>query len=136
MIGYVFFLFLKLRTCGFLFVSLFCHWKVHGTSVSRNFILNEMLETFYIIAFFYINAKKGCYTAFLILWKESLNSDGQQFHQYQQNDQSPLTEHKKTLLTTYDVGNPCSGLEQAYRYGGFKPVNGIPTNLGKKGFVQ
>ena len=29
------------------------------------------------------------------LWKESLNSDGQQFHQYQQNKQSPLTEHKK-----------------------------------------
>ena len=23
--------------------------------------------------------------------KESLNSDGQQFHQYQQNEQSPLT---------------------------------------------
>ena len=91
-----------------------------------------MLETFYIIAFFYINAKKGCYTAFLILWKESLNSDGQQFHQYQQNDQSPLTEHKKKLLTTYDVGNPGSGLGQAYRYDGFKPVNGIPTNLGKK----
>ena len=25
------------------------------------------------------------------LRKESLNSDGQQFHQYQQNEQSPLT---------------------------------------------
>ena len=24
-------------------------------------------------------------------YKESLNSDGQQFHQYQQNKQSPLT---------------------------------------------
>jgi hypothetical protein len=29
--------------------------------------------------------------------KESLNSDGQQFHQYQQNEQSPLTAHKKDL---------------------------------------
>ena len=32
----------------------------------------------------------------LLLWKESLNSDGQQFHQYQQNDQSlspQLIEH-------------------------------------------
>jgi len=34
------------------------------------------------------------------VWKESLNSDGQQFHQYQQNQQPPLiltelTEHKK-----------------------------------------
>jgi hypothetical protein len=26
-----------------------------------------------------------------LLLKESLNSDGQQFHQYQQNEQSPLT---------------------------------------------
>jgi hypothetical protein len=26
-------------------------------------------------------------------WKESLTSDGQQFHQYQYNEQSPLTEH-------------------------------------------
>ena len=27
-------------------------------------------------------------------WKESLNSDGQQFYQYQQNEQSPqTTEH-------------------------------------------
>ena len=25
------------------------------------------------------------------LWQESLNTDGQQFHQYQQNEQSPLT---------------------------------------------
>jgi hypothetical protein len=25
------------------------------------------------------------------LWKESLNSEGQQFHQYQQNEQPPLS---------------------------------------------
>jgi hypothetical protein len=24
------------------------------------------------------------------IWKENLNSDGQQFHQYQQNEQPPL----------------------------------------------
>ena len=40
---------------------------------------------------------------------KSLKSDGHQFHQYQQNEQShlistELTEHKQT--TTYDVGNP------------------------------
>ena len=29
--------------------------------------------------------------------KENLNSDGQQIHQYQQNEQSPLTAHKKDL---------------------------------------
>jgi hypothetical protein len=31
------------------------------------------------------------YWDFFSLWKESLNSDGLQFHQYQQNEQSPLT---------------------------------------------
>jgi len=76
------------------------------------------------------------FNTFLILWQESLNSDSQQFHQYQQNDQSPLTEHKKKLTTTYEVGNPGSGLGQAHRYDGFEPVNGIPTNLGKKGIIQ
>jgi len=33
---------------------------------------------------------------FLKLSKESLNSDGQQFHQYQQNEQSPLTSTHRT----------------------------------------
>jgi hypothetical protein len=37
------------------------------------------------------------------------------FHQHQQYEQSPLilTEHKK--ITTYDVGNPVPGLEQAQK---------------------
>jgi hypothetical protein len=39
--------------------------------------------------------KKGIY-----LWKESLNSDGQQFHQYQQNEE-PLNKNKKKKTTTY-----------------------------------
>ena len=33
--------------------------------------------------------------------------------------------HKKD--TTYDVANPGSGFEQAHKYDGLKPVNGIPT---------
>jgi hypothetical protein len=42
-------------------------------------------------------------------YETSLNWDGQQFHQYQQNEQSPLiltelTEHKK--ITSYDIRNP------------------------------
>ena len=62
--------------------------------------------------------------------KESLNCDGQQFHQYQQSEQSPLiltevAEHNKT--TTYDVENAGSNLEQEQTFGGIKPVNGIPT---------
>jgi hypothetical protein len=53
---------------------------------------------------------------YIYIYEESLNSDGQQIHQYQQNEQSPLiqtepTEHNKT--TTYDVGNSDPGLGQA-----------------------
>ena len=56
---------------------------------------------------------------------------GHQFHQYQENEQSPfslteLTEHKKNT-TTYDVGNPDHGLGQAQKWGGAKLINGIPT---------
>ena len=49
------------------------------------------------------------------MWKESLNSDGQQSHQYQQNEQPPfISNHwtqKKTM--TYDDGNPGPGLALA-----------------------
>jgi hypothetical protein len=41
------------------------------------------------------------YRLHIELWKESLNSDGQQFHQYQQNEQ--IIEHKKS--TTYGIRN-------------------------------
>ena len=53
----------------------------------------------------------------MLLWIESLNSDIQQLHQYQQNEQPPLTlthgRHKKP--TTYDVGNSSPGLGQAQK---------------------
>jgi len=35
---------------------------------------------------------------FNISWKESLNSDGQQFNQYQQNEQSPITSTQYIVL--------------------------------------
>jgi len=42
------------------------------------------------------------------LWKETLNSDVQQFHKYQQNEQSPLTlteltEHKRPRHMTMKI---------------------------------
>ena len=38
-----------------------------------------------------------CYIQYIpLIWKESLNIDGQQSHQYQQNEQSPLT--SKTIV--------------------------------------
>ena len=55
------------------------------------------------------------------LWKKSL----QQFHQYQQNKQSPLilthsTQKKRTM--TYNAGNPSPGLGQVQKFGAVKPV--------------
>jgi hypothetical protein len=60
-----------------------------------------------------------------LLWKESLNNDGHQFHQYEQNKQSSLifTEYKKD----HDIGNPGPGWVQAQKYNGVKSVNGITT---------
>ena len=62
----------------------------------------------------------------LSLWKENLNTEGQQFHHYIQNRQPSLTsthkkkERKKT--TTYNIGNPGPGLGQAHNCGIDKPI--------------
>jgi len=60
-----------------------------------------------------------------IIMKRSLNSDGYQFHQHQQNVQSPLMEHKKY----HDIWRwkPRPDLGQAQKCCVVKPVNGIPT---------
>jgi hypothetical protein len=42
-----------------------------------------------VCIYFYVNTRHFVVLMFW-LWKERLNSDGQQFHQYQQNEQSPL----------------------------------------------
>ena len=67
-------------------------------------------------------------------WKESLNSDGQQFHQYQQNEQptlilTELTKRKKKKTMTCDVRKLGPGLGQKQKCGGVEPVNEIPTLL-------
>jgi hypothetical protein len=59
----------------------------------------------------------------IVLRKESLNSDGQQFNQ-------TVTSHlislniKKTM--SYDAGNPGTGLGQTKKCGRVKPIIGIP----------
>ena len=60
--------------------------------------------------------------------KEILNSDGQQLHQYKQNEQSPssqIIEHKKDHVNWR--WNPAPVLLQANTCGCVKPVNGIPS---------
>jgi len=68
------------------------------------------------------------------LWKENLNSDGQQFHPYQQNehptlDLKSLNTNKKTTTYMYHVGNLGSGLGQTQQCGGVRPINGIAPLL-------
>jgi hypothetical protein len=57
------------------------------------------------------------------LWKESSNSDGHQFHQYQQNINSLITKR----LQHNDIGNSGPDLGQAHKCCGVKLVNGILT---------
>ena len=56
-----------------------------------------------------------------------LNSDGQQLHQYQQNEQPlPLTSKSLNIkIMTYDQRSQSPGLRQTQTCGGVKPVNGI-----------
>jgi hypothetical protein len=50
--------------------------------------------------------------------KDSLNSNGQQCHQYQQKEQLLLRSLKIKKTTTYDVRNPGPGLRQAQQCSG------------------
>ena len=60
----------------------------------------------------------------------SLNSDGQQFHQYQQNEQSPLTSNHwiSKNATTYGAGNQSMAWVKTHTCGRVKPANGIPIS--------
>jgi hypothetical protein len=54
------------------------------------------------------------FSSAILSWKESLNRDGQQFNQYQQNKQSPLTFTLNTTTPHHDVG-----LWHVQQYGGY-----------------
>ena len=63
------------------------------------------------------------------IMKRKLKQGCNQFHQYQQNEQSPqiltvLTEHK--AITTYDVGNLSHSIGQTHQCGWVFHVNGLP----------
>ena len=63
-----------------------------------------------------------------ILWKESLNSDCQQFST-KLTIISPLHSLNKKKTMTYDIGNSGLVLGQEKKCGSDKSVNGIPTLL-------
>ena len=62
--------------------------------------------------------------------KKRLNVDGQQFYQYQQNEQSPPTPKSLNInkTTPYDVENPDIGLRQVQTCGEAKPISEIPPD--------
>ena len=69
------------------------------------------------------------------LWKESLNSDCEQFHLYQQNKQPPIKSFNIEKTKTYGIGDPISLLGQAEKCCGinrlmdpmmiFQPINTV-----------
>jgi hypothetical protein len=63
------------------------------------------------------------------LSKEGLNSNSQQYHQYLQNEQSPLTSNhsKWNKKATYYVGNPGADLWQEEKCSDAYAVDGIPS---------
>jgi len=64
--------------------------------------------------------------------KESLNSGGPQFHQYQQNKRSPIILTELLEQTEdHDIWrwNPGPGFGQVHKCGGVKPVNRIQPLL-------
>ena len=61
----------------------------------------------------------------LTVWKWNLNINGQQFHQYQQNEQPSLTSNQWTKKQK-NSWHMASGLGQAQQCGGFKSDNPSP----------
>jgi hypothetical protein len=65
--------------------------------------------------------------------EESLTSDGEQFHQYQQNEQPPLTSNN---TTTYGVRNQGPRLGQTQKYNRAKSVNETRITTISRFFTQ
>ena len=91
----------------------FCewYWLLRASGFKQFYVLE--LNFFFAHTVFW-NKKLFVGQYAILLWKENLNGDGHQFHQYQQNKQSHL------IITeiTCDFGNLCPGLIQAQKYGG------------------
>jgi len=65
--------------------------------------------------------------SYVLLTKGSVNSDGQQFHLYEQNEQSPITYHIQSYWTQKQNYGICSWKSrswicQAQTCGGIKPI--------------
>jgi hypothetical protein len=95
--------------------------KAHSTTCQVLLICKyEILSIFPCCNFQNMNMFSQWYFLFstilceMWLWNEGLSHEGQQFHQYQQNKQSPLTSTSLTIIKTRtcNVGNSGTGLGQ------------------------
>ena len=83
-----------------------CKYEIPSTFPCYNFQNMNMFSQWYLL-----------YSTILCeMWlcNEGLSHDGQQFHQYQESKQSPLTSTSLTTIntSTYNVGNSGTGLAQ------------------------
>ena len=94
----------------------------------------KKLYTDKVITWHDIHYQKKLYRDKVITWHDIhylLYSDCQQFHQYEQNEQTHLTSNHCTqkMSTTNGIGHPSPGFRQAQNCGWVKPVNESPTPL-------
>jgi len=74
----------------------------------------------------YENKNKQLYTVLIgWLWKENVNSNCQQFHQYQQNEPISFISLNTKHTTTFVASNRSVGLRQAKQCSGVLLLNGI-----------
>ena len=100
--------------CG---VSAFQRYELFGTHQIK--IQNKAGSNLMLSIWFVLYLIK-----YMTLLDESLNSNDQQFQQYQEKKQSPLTSNHSIQERPWHMS--FETLEQAHKYGGGKPVN---TNL-------
>ena len=88
---------LFLRLLDFLCEIYFCWWFFFFLYISLVLFCLARLFLFYVWLMLFLSA--FCFT----LHFTCLNSDGQQFHQYQHNEQSPLTQTRQTQKGGVDI---------------------------------
>jgi len=116
----------KILLCGYYLIAKWFDLNNIGKFTGKDFFNKNVDIKFSATASFWYNVhQKAENPNNLDLWKERLKSDGQQFHQHQQNEQPPPTLTHWTQKIPYDVEYLVSSLEHAEQCGGVKLANVI-----------
>ena len=122
------------QTCKvFRLLLLFCACvlELRNRTMSSDYIYNIYIYISFFNLTLFIGFKRIEISSYNVLWKESLNSDDHQFHQYQHIEVTSdhncnLCMPEKKPTTTNDVENP-GALGQVQKCGGVRLLNRIPT---------